>query len=384
MESGIPSTVGIMELKSANQTILEASQLPTPRPLWKCFWYEGELSCLFADSNLGKSILAVQIAESIAKTDIVFYFDLELSDKQFQLRYTGKDNKLYQFPDNLYRVAIDRNALLDTNFENAIIESMERMASETSGKIFIIDNLTYLCSAMEKGDAAGQLMIKLNNLKMKYSLSMLIVAHTPKRFPGNPITPNDLSGSKRLYNFFDSVFAIGMCETDNSLRYIKQLKVRYGKYTHDADNVIVYEIDKVDSFLKFLFVTYGKEKEYLKELADDVESELEKRILSTYQSTHQSYRKIADDLGTSKSKVERVISKYRKLESASVSQVSHSNSNGTVGTGGTEPETVQNTQESDLSQSVPVSQVSHSENGGTDGTSETEPNVEPEKAEDAV
>lgn len=38
------------------------------------------------------------------------------------------------------------------------------MAVQTDCKIFI-DNLTYRCCAMEKGDAAGRLMIQLNNLK---------------------------------------------------------------------------------------------------------------------------------------------------------------------------------------------------------------------------
>ena len=64
--NGMPDSVGMMNIKTANQTILEASLLPTPRALWDSFWYEGELSCLFADSNVGKSILAVQIADRSA------------------------------------------------------------------------------------------------------------------------------------------------------------------------------------------------------------------------------------------------------------------------------------------------------------------------------
>ena len=81
VQSGMPENVGVMNIKSANRTILEASQKPTPRSLWDCFWYEGELSCLFADSNVGKSILAVQIADRIARTDNVLYLDFELSDR---------------------------------------------------------------------------------------------------------------------------------------------------------------------------------------------------------------------------------------------------------------------------------------------------------------
>lgn len=138
--NGMPDSVGMMNIKTANQTILEASLLPTPRALWDSFWYEGELSCLFADSNVGKSILSVQIADRIARTDNVLYLDFELSEKQFQLRYTNEHGELYTFPDKLYRVSIDCNQLLDANFEEAIIGGIEQMAVQTDCKIFIIES----------------------------------------------------------------------------------------------------------------------------------------------------------------------------------------------------------------------------------------------------
>ena len=80
-----PTQVGMFNIKSANKTMIEAAKRPNPKSLYKTFWYEGETCCLFADTNLGKSILAVQIASEIAVNEIVLYFDFELSDKQFQL-----------------------------------------------------------------------------------------------------------------------------------------------------------------------------------------------------------------------------------------------------------------------------------------------------------
>ena len=71
----MPDSVGMMNIKTANQTILEASLCLRPVRCGTTFWYEGELSCLFADSNVGKSILAVQIADRIARTDNVLYLD---------------------------------------------------------------------------------------------------------------------------------------------------------------------------------------------------------------------------------------------------------------------------------------------------------------------
>ena len=336
VQNGMPENVGVMSIKTANRTILEASLLPIPRALWDFFWYEGELSCLFADSNVGKSILAVQIADRIARTDNVLYMDFELSEKQFQLRYTGGHGDLYVFPDKLYRVSLDCNSLLDANFEEAIINSIEQMALQTGCKIFIVDNLTYLCCAMEKGDAAGRLMIQLNNLKRRYELSILVLAHTPKRSLDCPITSNDLAGSKRLYNFFDSVFAIGKSAQDSGLRYVKQLKVRYGTFSHDADNVIVYEIDKVDAFLQFVFRGYSTEKEHLKKLGENESSQRDCLILQLSQSG-KSVREIASQVNCGKSTVSRIIQRSKEDRKATVPSVplSQPTGSGTTGQGGT-------------------------------------------------
>lgn len=51
-------------------------------------------------------------------------------------------------------------------------------------------------------------MKQLKTLKNKYDLSLLILAHTPKRDLSKQLTRNDLQGSKMLINFCDSCFAI--------------------------------------------------------------------------------------------------------------------------------------------------------------------------------
>ena len=298
--------IGIFTVKTANRTIREAALRPTPDALWLTLWYEGEVCCLFSDSNLGKSIYAVQIATSIAKKQKVLYFDFELSDKQFQLRYSDEANNLNQFPDNLYRVEINRDSLDAVNFEEAVIGNIEQTAIKLGAKVLIIDNLTYLCVASEKGDAAGTLMLRLMALKRKYGLSMLILAHTPKRCLSNPITQNDLAGSKKLYNFFDSVFAIGKSAKNSSVRYIKQLKVRYGNYTYDADNVIVCVIEKVGTFLQFVDIGYAVEKEHLKEPSEK-DSTQEKETIKRMVAEGKTYRVIASELGVTLGKVQRAL-----------------------------------------------------------------------------
>lgn len=303
---------GLFIGKTANQTIADAILRPTPQCLWESMWYAGEVCCLFSDSNLGKSILAVQIADKIARTQRVALFDFELSDKQFQLRYTSDDeSSTYRFSDNLTRYEIDPNALRDTDFEKAVLQGIEEKITQTGTKVIIIDNLTYLCLTTEKGDAAGLLMMQLMQLKRQYQLSILVLAHTPKRPLTNPITQNDLAGSKKLYNFFDSSFAIGRSSIDNELRYVKQIKCRCGSFTYDSDNVIVYRIEKSNcNFLSFQFVAFATEREHLKEQTEKDTQAMTDEILELHRQG-KSYREIATSKGVSLAKVQRTIGKNK-------------------------------------------------------------------------
>lgn len=146
--------VGMFSIKTANQTLSDAALKPDPIPLWKKIWHLGEVACLFSDSNLGKSILAVQIATKIAESQSVLLFDFELSEKQFQMRYTGDFGEYYKFPDKLFRVEINNEHLSISNLDSSIIDNIEQAAIQTEAKILIIDNLTYMCIDSEKGKDA--------------------------------------------------------------------------------------------------------------------------------------------------------------------------------------------------------------------------------------
>lgn len=68
LQAEVPEHIGMFTVKTANRTIQEAALRPNPNTLWMTLWYEGEVCCLFSDSNLGKSIYATQIAASITAT----------------------------------------------------------------------------------------------------------------------------------------------------------------------------------------------------------------------------------------------------------------------------------------------------------------------------
>ncbi len=111
-------------VRSANEVLkMTAAKQPIPNMLFGEFIFEGELTALYAPTNRGKSFLALHIAhliasgksldglENEAEPQKVVFFDLELSDLQFQARYSEeyKDSKgkrayrnQFKFHSNLY------------------------------------------------------------------------------------------------------------------------------------------------------------------------------------------------------------------------------------------------------------------------------------------
>ena len=270
-----PSLTDIFSAMTANETIEAAKTQKNPKKLWKEFWYENEVCCLLADANVGKSILAVQIGNSIAeklpKDETALYYDFELSKKQFELRYTDDKNKsTFKFSDKFIRVELNADKVRDyceatkESFDDVIINAIEANIKKFNSKILIVDNLSWLVNMKDTATTAGKLMKRLCELKKEYGASILVLSHTPKRNLGSPLTQNSLSGSKKLTNFFDAMFAVGMSLKDPSLRYIKQIKVRTGEFKYDANHVEICKIEKSGSFLGFTHIGYSTEEEQLK------------------------------------------------------------------------------------------------------------------------
>lgn len=271
--------VHCFNVKTVTKWIDEAKTRPVPKMLFSEFWFQNELCILFSDTNLGKSALAIQIANSISKgisvhgfkleilAQKVLYFDFELSDKQLEKRYSNNFFDHYIFNDNFLRAEINSEQDVPDifkSFEEFLCYSIEQTVISEDVKILIIDNLTYLKNDTEKAKDALQLMKQLNSLKRKYGLSILVLAHTPKRDATKPLSKNDLSGSKMLMNFCDSCFAIGESFQENGLRYLKQIKQRNTEQIYDTHNVIICKIENPSNFLQFTFIGYENEFDHLK------------------------------------------------------------------------------------------------------------------------
>jgi KaiC/GvpD/RAD55 family RecA-like ATPase len=294
--------------------------------LFSELWHEGEICILFASAGAGKSVLAVQIGNSISEGNkipgfknesekqAVLYCDFELSDKQFEIRYSEKDDKEYKnafvFSENFIRLELNPDAEKpeEQTVEEFLITSIERRLLETGAKILIVDNLTYLRNDTEKARDALPLMKQLKALKKAYALSLLVLAHTPKRDASKPITKNDLSGSVMLINFCDSSFAIGFSNQDPNIRYIKQIKERFTPKLWGDDNVIICQMEKEVNFLEFIFMDFGKEADHLRSVTEETKQVIEEMIMQRHLEG-KSYRDIGRELKMSHMKVKRCIQK---------------------------------------------------------------------------
>jgi hypothetical protein len=317
-------------VKSGNEWLEDAKKRPSPKALFGPLWYQNELCILYADTNLGKSILAVQVGDGISKGrsilgfDVetpkqpVLYFDFELTDKQFENRCSDGFENHYTFDPGFLRVEINPDADIPNgvSFEDFLNQELEASIKKTGAKVLIIDNLTYLKDGTEKSKDALPLMKHLKALKSKYGLSILALAHTPKRDLSKPITRNDLSGSKMLINFCDSAFTIGESHQDKSLRYLKQIKARHTEIIYDSENVITCQIEKAVNFLQFVFVCYDSERKHLKQLSDKEAENLDSQIIELH-NQGKSHREIAKELGLGNHmKAKRAIDKFKRNEQA--------------------------------------------------------------------
>jgi RecA-family ATPase len=303
--------------KTANNWIKDASLKPIPKMLFSEFWFEGEICVLFADTNVGKSILAIQIGDSISKGIPikgfkleaeklkVLYADFELSDKQLEKRYSEDFKNHYEFDDDLIRLEINQDSKTPLNEEN-LITSLETEILKQETKVVIIDNITYLSQDNEKAKFALELMKKLKALKMKHNLSLLVLSHTPKRDFNQPISKNDLQGSKMLINFFDSAFAIGASYSNANLKYFKQIKQRSSEEIFHSNNICLCELNKGENknFLQFEFLEFGCEYDHLN-INRDVEHEERKLEAAKLKQEGYTNVQIGEKFGVSESAVRK-------------------------------------------------------------------------------
>ena len=285
-----------------NECLEEGLKMDPPKELCPHILVEHETTILFSGPGVGKTALATQIAFELAGQGMrALIVNFELSKQQLALRYPNKE-----FPNTLYHASIDYTKMHDVTDQNLILSEIERLAVERNIELIIIDNFTNLCINSKEAAEAGNIMLKLLAMRMTHNWTMLILAHTPKRKQGDPLTIDDLAGSKLLSNLADNVIGFNKSRKDKNMRYLIQLKYRSLPIELDFKNVQELTLTSSDGWLHFEYGGYDEERAHLPRSRDE-KAELERDIIRELkQPNGSSYREIADKLGTSPSKVMRV------------------------------------------------------------------------------
>ena len=238
----------VIRKASAKQTTKQTQQ-----PLYGDLWRTGELAVLTGQSGVGKSLLATQIAEVIArgaqasinglptvdKPHRVIYFDFERTPEQFSRLYSCRPYPNQKYVEEYKFSGRFRLARLDicTDIPDAFNGSPDRYVrhwvfdtiAEGEADVFIIDNIAHL----SVGTTVEKVMRALRTAASMSGASLLVIANAkPKRRPSE-ITIADLTRCRSLREIPDTIFALSRSTLHPDIRYVKDLKSRTTQLTAD-------------------------------------------------------------------------------------------------------------------------------------------------------
>ena len=321
-------TSSLLTIHKASDWLRAARDKAVPGMLFGEFWLEGELSIMFGDAGAGKSVLAVQIAQAIAsgrgikpiqgdlKPRRVLYFDLELTAKQFEMRYARENEagermgQHFEFSGRFSRVEVDLTADVPEEYGSLAAylgDAIEQTVQDTGAKVLIVDNISCLKRKYGSLREALPLMDALNRMKRRYGMSILVLAHTARRSTNRPIDIADMPGANVLSNYADNVFAVGTSRMYSRARYIKQINPRSTERIFSDAAVPTFFLENVSrDFLGFRFLWFAAEREQMAACRDrnDWETIYRVRRLS---DNGMSVRDIASTLNRSKSAIHRLL-----------------------------------------------------------------------------
>ena len=299
LQVGDPVDGGGFHVERMNQCIDDAHQLPPLVSLYPDIVLEGDLSIIFGQSGIGKTIFAMQIARYIAENGKrLLYVDCEMTPRQLGNRYETPN-----FPPTFLRAEMDREHPAED-----VLKGIEEVAVANHVEVVFIDNITALGQSLDRSADAGALMASLNTLKKKYNWTLVVLNHVPKMFSGNvPLSLSAMQGSAKINQLIDDAIGIAQSSIDSNLVYVKQCKWRNGELTMGADHVAVYERCKDENGnLGFISRGFGTEQEHLSIENGNEREEIKARVkeLSAKGMTQTA---IAEQLNISQSKVSRLL-----------------------------------------------------------------------------
>ena len=292
--------------------------------LWHGLWYQGEMACLFGEPNVGKTILAMQIANELNKRGLkTLYFDFENAAHQFKSRYkTDKFN--YSTGDGEFIVKpLNPNYSTAPLDSRSILDYIKKDFVTERAPVIIIDDITHLIGSGDQADVR-YVLNTLRSWSQHFLVSILVLAHSKRRKPTSLTTIDSLAGSFEYSYAFDSIFSLTRAnyynaKQNNITHYIKHHKNRMGPVTYHEFNVITAQFgrDENNGFLQFNnLYTGGNERQLLRDNGYNTPEQITQAIIE-YKKLFLTTREIANLVGCSQSHVSKTLTKHQSSSSPS-------------------------------------------------------------------
>jgi hypothetical protein len=291
-------------LRRAND-VIDTNTLKPPAALFDEFWREGEVAMLFGAAGAGKSLLAVQIGDALARgrpidgfempttRRNVLHVDLVLSDEQFAMRYSRETRKAsrraYKFSAGFYR---DRPA-----DGERLSDWFRAIVAAEKIRVVIIDDLSVISQSDDGTRETLELMREVRRMTRELGVSVLVLADSHPLIYEREVAERDLRRNRVLCAFADSVFAIQTASGDRRVLVQTRCQSSEPVWTHRSP--VRLDLAARDDG------SVGFERE---ELTD----EQRKRIIQIKEMHDEgdTFREIADALSISKSTAARLYAKW--------------------------------------------------------------------------
>ena len=295
---------------------ISACSLP-PVDLWHGLWYQGEMACLFGEPNVGKTILAMQIANELSKRGLkTLYFDFENAAHQFKPRYSTEKYDSRTGDASFIVKTLNPNYSTAPLDSRSILDYIKKDFITSRAPVIIIDDITHLIGRGDQADVR-YVLNTLRSWTQHFLVSILVLAHSKRRRPSELTTIESLAGSFEYSYAFDSIFSPTRANRYNAehngiTHYIKHHKNRMGPVIYHELNVITAQFgrDDTNGFLQFNeLYTGGNERQLLRDNGYRTSDEVRQAIIQ-YRALFYSTREIAAIVGCSQSLVCKVLQQH--------------------------------------------------------------------------
>lgn len=287
---------------------------------------ENGTSSISGQSNVGKSILALQFAMSVAMGVPFLTFNVPSPRKVLLVQFEMMDahmktrvdkcmaGMLAQYPN---KMALLKENLLITSMENIKIFTDQYKAIEgnlMSGDfdVCVVDNL-YSSSGtqLHKNDALTQLMSRIDELRKEYQCAFMMISHHKKLEEKRPLEHSMVYGGSYFVNFLDNLIQVANTGRHNQLKVFKITKIRTENEFHEVPLGIWLHAEDDQLYFQYRKPLPKNEAYWY----TDPEENTEERVLKAVDTKGDnfSYRQFADAL-ESTLKITSMKSVYKWLD----------------------------------------------------------------------